>query len=198
MRFSIVVVAACGGSGATKPPPAPPVPVAHVSTCPEAATGLERGTRDVRDPEESLLGPMRERCVADRWSPAAIDCFAKMHEGDLAKCAGHLEARARDKLFDVIGGGTQDEEAIAAIVAKLATVTIGISECDRFVSAVSTVMSCRTMPLDTRVQLGNETADFWSLPTERLSMQAQLRMAQVCGKSLADLQQRAVAAGCMP
>jgi hypothetical protein len=54
------------------------------------------------------------------------------------------------------------------------------------------------MPLDRRVQLGAETADFWSLPTQNLPADAQKRMAAVCGQSLAALQQQAAGAGCMP
>jgi hypothetical protein len=54
------------------------------------------------------------------------------------------------------------------------------------------------MPIETRVQLGDETADFWDLPTKGLAPEAQARMSAVCGQSLASLQQQALAAGCMP
>ena len=53
------------------------------------------------------------------------------------------------------------------------------------------------MPLDTRVQLGTETADFWSLPTERLSADDRNRISAACGQSLTSLQQQAVGLGCM-
>ena len=47
-------------------------------------------------------------------------------------------------------------------------------------------------------QLGNETADFWSLPTTNLPADAQARMAAVCGESLAFLRKQVADAGCMP
>jgi len=197
-RFAVaVVVVACGSPA--KPKPAPPVPVTEMAkTCLDAATGIERGTKGIRAPETSVLGTMRALCTDDAWPAVAIECFAKMGEDDLVSCSGKLETAKRERLFEQLDGGTQDEEALAAIVTKLGTLKVGIAECDRFVSAVASAMSCRGMPLEDRIQLGNDTADFWSLPTDRLSTEAQLRMAAVCGKSLGSLQQRASAAGCMP
>jgi hypothetical protein len=83
-------------------------------------------------------------------------------------------------------------------VARLASVKPGIPECDQFVAAVATVLACEQMPLATRVQLGNETADFWSLPTAKLSTDMIKRMSAKCGQSLAALRQQAVGAGCKP
>ncbi|MEJ7604091.1 MAG: hypothetical protein WKG01_39865 [Kofleriaceae bacterium] len=121
-----------------------------------------------------------------------------MTDDDLVACAGKLDTGDRERLFETLDGGTQDEEALAAIVTRLGALKVGIAECDRFVSAVASAMSCRGMTIEQRIGLGNETADFWSLPTARLSTEAQLRMATVCGKSLGDLQKRATDAGCMP
>lgn len=195
--LAIAVLIGCGS--AATPAPAPPVPVVEVThTCAEAAAGLERGSRSLRAPESSVLGAMRSRCLDDAWPALAIECFANMTEDDLVGCAGKLDTGDRERLFETLDGGTQDEEALAAIVTRLGALKVGIAECDRFVSAVATVMSCRGMSLDTRIGLGNETAEFWSLPTTRLSTEAQLRMAAVCGKSLGDLQKRATDAGCMP
>ena len=50
----------------------------------------------------------------------------------------------------------------------------------------------------TRAQLGTETADFWALPKSGLPADAQLRMADVCGRSTTFLEQQAVEAGCAP
>jgi hypothetical protein len=46
------------------------------------------------------------------------------------------------------------------------------------------------------VQLGQETADFWALPTSRLAVEDMNRMSVVCGESLASLTQQATNAGC--
>ena len=195
--LAVAVVSACGSPA--KPEPAPPVPVTEIArTCLDAASGIDRGTKGIRAPETSVVGTMRQLCTDDAWPAVAIECFARMTEDGLVDCAGKLETAKREHLFEQLGGGTQDEEALAAIVTKLGTLKVGIAECDRFVTTVASVMSCRGMPLEDRIQLGNDTADFWSLPTERLSTEAQLRMAAVCGKSLGQLQRRATDAGCMP
>jgi hypothetical protein len=198
----LLIAAVIGGLGCgapAKPKPAPPVPVADIArTCLDAANGIERGTKGIRAPETTVVGAMRELCADDAWPAVAIECFARMTEDELVSCSGKLETADREHLFEQLDGGTQDEEALAAIVTKLGTLKVGVAECDRFVSAVASAMSCRGMPLADRIQLGNDTADFWSLPTDRLSTEAQLRMAAVCGKSLGQLQQRATAAGCMP
>ncbi len=198
MRALILVgVMACSGPG--KPPPAPPVPVENSTrSCGEAAAGLERATRSIRPPEESILAPMRARCVEDTWSATAIDCFATMKEDDLGTCVGHVDPDHREALFAVISGNARDESALAIIVARLANLKVGIAECDRFVSTVASAMSCGGLPLEQRHALGNETADFWSLPTKNLPPDAVPRMVHVCTQSLEALQQQVAAAGCMP
>ena len=190
-------------SGPAKPPPAPPVPdgrsdVSAARSCGEAAAGLERATRGIRDPEDSILTEMRARCVEDTWSATAIDCFATMKEDDLGACVGHVDPDHRDALFAVISGNLRDSSSLAIIVARLANLKVGIAECDRFVSTVSSAMSCNGLSLDQRHDLGNETADFWSLPTKNLPPDAVPRMVRVCTESLQALQQQVAAAGCMP
>lgn len=194
---ALAALAACSSS-AGRPPPAPPVPIGNPTRgCSEAAAGLERGTRGIRAPDSSVLGPMREQCTADTWPATAIDCFATMAEGDLGRCAAMVPEPARDRLFRELGGGS-DRTTIAIALAKLSMLKVGVAECDRFVSTVARLLTCDAMPLDQRAQLGVETADFWSLPTTGLPADAERRMGEVCGKSLATLQQQAVTAGCMP
>ncbi len=189
---------ACGGPPA--PPPAPPVPVEAATTrgCGEAAAGLERATRGIRPPEESVLAPMRTRCVEDSWSSTAIDCFATMTPDDLGTCAGLVNEKDRDALFAVISGNARDQGALAIIVARLANLKVGVAECDRFVSSVASAMSCDGLPLEQRHELGNETAEFWSLPTKNLPPDAVTRMVRACTESLEALQQQVAAVGCMP
>jgi hypothetical protein len=195
-----IVVLGCALVGCgERPRPAPPVPLTNETRgCGQAAAGLERGTRSVRGPDDSVLGPMRARCTEDGWPTAAIDCFATMTEDDLGRCAGLLESHDRDRMFAALGGDAHDRSAIAIAVARLSSLKVGIAECDQFVTRVSSVLGCEQMPLETRLQLGNETADFWSLPTARLSADALRRMSTVCGQSLAELEQRATDAGCTP
>lgn len=198
----IVVVGVVGcGSSARKPAPAPPVPVANESragSCSEAAAGIDRGTRSVRPPDVEVLATVRARCVDDTWSTDAIECFATMGEDDLGKCAGELAESSRDRLFAALGGGYDDRTAIVIAQARLVNLKVGIAECDRFVTTVARALGCEQMPLEQRAQLGNETADFWSLPTKNLPADASRRMSEVCGKSLTFLQQQVADAGCMP
>lgn len=178
-------------------PTSEPVP-AKVATCTDAAAGIERGTRDLRDPEiGSVLAVMQRQCLEQAWSPEAIACFAKLGPEDLARCALLLEPIPRDRLFGQLGVGA-DEATLQIARARLASLQVGIPECDRFIGAVQTVLACEQMAVETRAQLGAETADFWSLPTAKLSADAQARMANVCGQSLAALQQQAADAGCKP
>lgn len=141
---------------------------------------------------------MRARCVEDRWSEQAIECFATMRDDDLGRCAGHVAERDRDALFAVISGNARDEGAIPIIMARLANLKVGIAECDRFVSSVATAMSCEGLELAKRHDLGNETAEFWSLPTKNLPPDAVQRMVRVCTESLQALQLQVAAVGCMP
>ena len=72
----------------------------------------------------------------------------------------------RDKLFDVLSGNHPDQRGIAVAQARAATACR--SESRLVISssrAVSTLLSLRASPDRTRVELGQETAEFWSLPT---------------------------------
>ncbi len=141
---------------------------------------------------------MRARCIADGWKTPAVDCFAMMDEGDLGRCAAKLDDRARDRMFSVLGGGDDARFKISIARARLESLKVGVAECDQFVTAVASVLGCEQMPIDARAALGAETADFWNLPTQGLSADAQRRMALVCAGSLAQLQQEADGAGCRP
>ncbi|MBL9013932.1 MAG: hypothetical protein JNL83_07140, partial [Myxococcales bacterium] len=176
------------------------VPVTIENTargCGEAAAGLERATRGVRPPEESILGPMRALCIEDAWPTVAIDCFATMTPDDLGRCAGLVAAKPREALFARIAGVDHDRAALAIVVARLANVKVGIAECDGFVTAVSRAMSCEGLSLEQRHGLGSETIDFWSLNTSRLPPDAVAKMGRACGESLAALQTQVAAVGCM-
>lgn len=196
----VIAIAGCGSAARSTPAPAPPVPIAPViaRTCADAAIGIERVTKDLRAPDQDLLGPMRRRCIDDSWTPAAIECFAAMRGDDLAACARYLpEARRAPLLAEITGRQTGDGE-VAVLVAKLSALQVGIGSCDQFVQAVTNLMACPAMPIEQRVSLGSETADFWSLPTARLTIDARTRIAEACGQSLHALQQQAANVGCMP
>jgi len=184
-----------------QPTPAPPVPetIESKPSCNEAAIGIERSTRDLRPAGAPIAGPLRARCTEDHWAATAIECFAHMGEDDLGRCAALLETKTRDKLFDALGNGgtTSDRAELAIDIAKLQSLRVGIPECDNFVIAVGRILACNEMPLAARVQLGNETVDFWSLPNNgRLPADAIKRMATVCDQTRGELEQRAVGAGC--
>ena len=121
-----------------------------------------------------------------------------MTEDDLGKCAGELEAKSRDRMFATLGGNGDDRTAIALAQARLQSLKVGVPECDNFVTAVTRALGCQAMPLAQRAQLGNETADFWSLPTTNLPEDAQRRMTAVCAQSLEFLRKQVADAGCMP
>lgn len=140
---------------------------------------------------------MRVLCVHDAWPTPAIDCFAAMKPDDLGKCVGRVEAKHREAVFGVIAGNERDEAALVIIVARLANLRVGIAECDRFVVAVSTAMSCERLTLDQRHDLGNETVDFWSLPTQGLAPDIVARMGKACTESLDALHTQVAAVGCM-
>lgn len=195
----LMVLVACGSTPPSSLPTAPPVPPSNETRgCNDAATGIERGTRGLREPEVSVLESMRVRCHDDAWPAVAIDCFAELTEDDLGRCAGMLDEPERERMLAALGNGYQDRVAITVAIGRLASLKVGIAECDRFVAVVASVLACEQMPIETRVELANETTDFWSLPTDRLSADAQRRMATVCGQSLAALEQRAAGAGCKP
>lgn len=197
MRSLLIVLVACSSNA--KPKPAPPVPVSiEQRSCAEAAAGIEQGTRSIREPGTSVVSSMRGLCLEDRWAAATIECFSKMTEDDLGRCAGTLANAQRDRLFTALGGNGDDRTAIAIAQARLTDLKVGVAECDSFVTAVARALGCEQMPLGQRAQLGNETADFWSLPTTNLPEDAQRRMAAVCGESLTFLRKQVADAGCMP
>ncbi len=165
----------------------------------DAAIGLDRSTKTLRPPENEVVAPVQQRCADDAWSVAAIECFATMTEDDLNACTRLLPAMQREKLVaTLLGNASDDAEELATIVSKLQALQVGILNCDRFVQAVTVTMSCRGLASAARIALGNETADFWSLPTTRLSIEDRARMAAACGESLQALQQQSVDVGCMP
>lgn len=197
----LAVLIACSSNSAAPPAKPEPIaaqaPIANVAqSCRNAALGLENATRGVRAPESSVFDPMREKCEADAWPAAAIECFAKMTEGDLGRCAKELPEQMRNGMFAVFGGGPPDRAAIAIARARLSILAVGVAECDQFVTAVSAALGCEAMPIETRVHLGNETVDFWALPTKGLSAEVHQRMASVCSESLAALQAEIKTAGC--
>lgn len=232
---AITVVAAvsaalggCGGPAAQEPPaspatpvaarPAPaPAPAASLHGCSAAAAGFESGTRGIRAPESSMFEAIRARCMADAWPAAAIDCFARMSEGELGRCAGELPMHSRDRMFATLGSGgtggsgdpggegpegggdaTSSELSLAISAAKLELLHVGVPACEAFITTVRRALACAAMPVAMRVQLGVETADFWSLPSAGLPASAQQKMSDVCGKSQALLEQEVVGYGCMP
>jgi hypothetical protein len=200
VRAALVLAALCacrGGAGPQKPAPVPVTIENTARGCSEAAAGLERATRGLRPPEESLLAPVRALCVEDAWPTVAIDCFATMTPDDLGRCAGMVAAKPREALFARIAGLDHDQASLAILVARLANVNVGIAECDNFVVAVSRAMSCEGLSLEQRHGLGTETVDFWSLNTSRLPPDAIAKMVRACGESLSALQTQVAAVGCM-
>ena len=202
MRLALVLLVACSSAPkreAAQPVAPLPEPVANSThSCSDAALGLENATKGVRPPDRSVFETLRLRCLEDRWPAPVVDCFATMAEGDLGKCSRAMTDEQREPVFAVLAGNEANRAGIYVTRARLDQLQVGVPECDRFVTAVSAAMTCEKLSLEDRLQLGNETVEFWSLPTTRLSTEAQLRMAAVCGKSLGDLQKRATDAGCMP
>jgi len=196
VRHLLLLLCAC--SAATSRPAvvtsAPANRPAH--TCADAAVGLERATKGVRAPDASVFDAMRARCNEDRWSVAVVDCFATMREGELGTCARQLRDEEREAFFGVLAGGTAGRGSLEVAQARLDAMVVGIAECDRFVRSVRSVLACEQMPIESRVELGNETADFWSLPAD-LPADAQRRMAEACGASLTQLRDQATFLGCM-
>lgn len=143
-----------------------------------------------------MFDALRLRCIEDRWPVAAVDCFAEMAEGDLGTCSRDLPDTIRETIFATLAGKDPGGN-IYVTRARLERVQVGVPVCDRFVSAVTTVLSCDKLALAERLQLGNETAEFWSLPTSRLSVEDKQRISDVCGQSLASLEQHAHGVGCM-
>jgi hypothetical protein len=195
----LLVLAACGSP--QKPAPvvaSQQAPVANhtTHTCAQAALGLENATRGVRAPDLEVFDEIKLACTQANWSAVAVHCFAEMHEGDLGRCAKELVEGQRDKLFDVLSGNQPTQRGIAVAQARLQNLQVGVPACDQFITAVTTILTCEQVPIETRVQLGQETAEFWSLPTSRLGQEDLQRMSEVCGASLASLTSQAQGAGC--
>lgn len=165
-------------------------------TCADAAVGLDRATKGVRAPEASVFEAMRDRCTEDAWSIDAVDCFATLREGELGTCAKKLHDGARDAFFGVLAGGTAEKGSLEIARARLDAMDLPIAECDQFVRSVRAVLACEQMPIESRLELGNQTADFWSLPAD-LPESAQHRMAEACGASLTQLRDQASFLGCV-
>jgi hypothetical protein len=197
VRIAVVLLVACS-SGPRREPVAVAQPaIAHgTHSCADAALGLSNATRGVRAPEHDVFDALRQRCLEDVWPAIAVDCFARMAEGDLGKCSRSLSDAMRETVFAALAGN-QPRAGIYVTRARLQQLQVGVPECDRFVSAVTNALSCERLTLEDRLQLGNETADFWSLPTNRLSPEDKQRISEACGQSLASLERQAHDVGCM-
>lgn len=201
MRLAVVLLVGC--SSASAPEPAQPQgharePVSNAThSCADAALGLENATKGVRAPERSVFETLRLRCLEDHWSVSVVDCFATMAEGDLGKCSRAMTDEQREPVFAVLAGNEANRAGIYVTRARLDQLQVGVPECDRFVTAVSAAMTCEKLSLEDRLQLGNETVEFWSLPTSRLSREDKLRISGACGQSLASLERQALDVGCM-
>lgn len=195
-RLLVVLVAACGSSPRPAPAPAPLLASRPAHTCADAAVGLEHATKGVRAPELSVFEAMRDRCIEDAWSVDAVNCFATLREGEVGTCARKLHDGARDAFFGVLAGGTGESGSLEVARARLDAIALPIAECDQFVRSVRAVLACEQMPIESRLELGNETADFWNLPAD-LPEDAQHRMAEACGASLIQLRDQASFLGCM-
>jgi hypothetical protein len=195
-RWLVILAVSCGGGARPAPVVAHSADIAPAAgpTCSDAAAGLERATLDVRSPGASVWKPMRDQCETDAWSARAIACFASMQSEQLGGCAMLLPDEPRTALFAVL---RDEHDTLAVARARLATVQVGVAECDQFVAAVANLLDCEQVPLDDRVRLGHETAELWDLPTTGLPPEAQQRMANTCGASLAKLQAEAQGAGCV-
>jgi hypothetical protein len=201
MRLAVVFLVACS---AAHPPPAAQTPRAsepviahHTHSCADAALGLENATRGVRAPDNPVFDTLRARCIQDVWPAHAVNCFATMAEGDLGRCSRAMPDAMREAIFAALAGHGGEREGIYVARARLQQLQVGVPECDRFVSAVTTALSCEQLPIEDRLMLGNETAEFWSLPTSRLSPEDKLRISDVCGQSRASLERQAQDVGCM-
>lgn len=187
---------ACGHPAEAPAPikPAAPLPVENLAhTCSEAGVGIEQATRGIRSPDSSVGQEMRGRCLDDHWSASAIECFAKMKEGELGTCAKQLPEEARKAMFAALGG--TDEAAVAIAKIRLADMHVGVPECDQLFATAHDFLTCEAIPLEDRAQAGAQIADSWNLP-DKLPPDAHARIAKVCSESRAALVQRAAAAGC--
>lgn len=165
-------------------------------TCTHAARGLSGATRGVREPDVEVFDPLLARCDRDSWPSTAVECFAVMGEGDLGRCAKQLDERQREAMFAILAGNEPSTAGIAVAKARLEQLSVGIETCDRFVGAVTALLGCDGLSIEMRLQLGNETAQFWSLPTDRLASDDVQRMSQVCVSSLETLTRETATIGC--
>lgn len=136
---------------------------------------------------------MKARCVDDTWPAAAIECFAQMKEGELGTCASKLSDDARRAMFAALGG--TDETAVAIAKLRLASMHVAVEACNQLFATTRAFLDCDQIPLETRAQIGPQIAESWHLP-DKLSPEAQARMATVCSSARETLLQQAVAAGC--
>jgi hypothetical protein len=200
MRLALLLLAACGSSpspGPAAPPPPTDRPITNVArSCSDAAHGLEGATKSVREPDQHVFEALLKRCTDDSWPSTAIECFATMREGDLGTCSKSLPERSREGMFAVIAGNEPNRAGLTVARARLEQLAVGVPACDEFVTAVSAVLACEAMPIEMRLTLGNETAQFWSLPTTRLQADDLKRISDVCGQSLMTLQQQSSGVGC--
>jgi len=203
MRGLVLLLVAC--SSAPKPatqtqpstPGVEPVLSNHPKhTCTHAARGLAGATRGVREPDSDVYDELLTRCERDGWAVEAVDCFAVMTEGELGRCAKLLDERQREATFAVLAGNEPSQAGLYIARVRLQQLSVGIDTCDRFVSAVQTLLACDGLSIEMRLQLGNETAQFWSLPTDRLGAADRQRMSQVCVDSLQTLTRETAPVGC--
>jgi hypothetical protein len=152
----------------------------------------------VREPDQHVFETLRKRCTEDSWPSTAIECFATMREGELGACSKSLPEESRESMFAVLAGSEPSRAGLTVARARLEQLEVGVPACDKFVTAVSAVLACEAMPLETRLDLGNETAQFRSLPTARLGADELQRISDVCGQSLMTLEQQATGMGCVP
>jgi hypothetical protein len=203
MRRLLVLLVACSNAHKPASEPVPPSPGVEPvlsnhpkHTCTHAARGLAGATRGVRSPDTDVFDELLARCDRDGWSVNAIDCFSVMNEGDLGTCAKLLDERQREATFSVLAGNEPSQAGLFVARARLQQLSVGIDTCDRFVNAVTTLLGCDGLSIEMRLQLGNETAQFWSLPTDRLGAADRQRMSQVCVDSLQTLARETAPVGC--
>jgi len=87
-----------------------------VKTCADAAIGIERVTKNLRPPDHDVLGPVRQQCIDDRWTQAAIECFAAMRGDELTSCVRHLPEADRPRLVAEVTGQQATDGEVAEIV----------------------------------------------------------------------------------
>lgn len=201
----LLLLTACSGSSSPSAHPSArePAPGGEPAlsnhgkhTCTHAARGLAGATRGVREPDNDVFDALLQRCERDTWPVAAVDCFAEMTEGDLGRCSKLLDERQREATFAVLAGNEPNQAGLFVARARLQQLNVGIETCDRFVAAVMALLGCDALSIEMRLQLGNETAQFWSLPTDRLAPDDRQRMSQVCVDSLQTLARETAPVGC--